>query len=395
MAAFIKTRFWGLQVQAGKEYKAVVERSFAISGAALVRDLPANGSRTSISVAIEGKKFTICSLTPHVIEQQALDLSVLEGTELTLVNLGDCDVDLTGNYTVLEGLEEEDPQSVPGSSDDEGSEGSDDQSMWQDVEGEEIVSDAEETEKPAPVQLAKRKLTEATSPVASKKSKPTSVVPEKSSTTKKIAVAALSSTAKSASTTPASVSQATTLVLPQKQRKASTKSLQASSVVPAPATVPKTPVKIAQVRAPPLSAKAVAKLAAMENPPPSVKMDAASLPPTPKPVNKVLPNGLAVMDVVVGSGTRAKNGKEIGVRFVGRFEDDTIFDERKGGQPLRFKLGAGDAIRGWDLGLQGMKVGGTRRLKVPPTLAYGSRGRGSVIPPDSTLFFEVKLVEVK
>jgi FKBP-type peptidyl-prolyl cis-trans isomerase len=76
--------------------------------------------------------------------------------------------------------------------------------------------------------------------------------------------------------------------------------------------------------------------------------------------------------------------------------DGTVFDSsRTRGQPFEFELGAGRVIKGWDQGIPGMKVGGRRKLTIPPDLAYGSRGMGSAIPPNSTLVFDVELIDLK
>ena len=103
---------------------------------------------------------------------------------------------------------------------------------------------------------------------------------------------------------------------------------------------------------------------------------------------------LEVQDLVIGSGEEAKAGDIILVHYVGTLQDGTKFDSSYyRGEPLKFTLGAGQVIKGWDEGLLGMKVGGKRRLVIPPELGYGARAVGS-IPPNSTLIFEVELAEV-
>ncbi|MFA7505369.1 MAG: FKBP-type peptidyl-prolyl cis-trans isomerase [Burkholderiaceae bacterium] len=112
---------------------------------------------------------------------------------------------------------------------------------------------------------------------------------------------------------------------------------------------------------------------------------------------QTLPSGLQYEDVVTGSGDEARSGSQVSVHYTGwLFEDGktgTKFDSSKDrGEPFRFPLGAGHVIRGWDEGVAGMKVGGTRRLVIPPELGYGARGAGGVIPPNATLLFEVDLL---
>ena len=100
-------------------------------------------------------------------------------------------------------------------------------------------------------------------------------------------------------------------------------------------------------------------------------------------------------DLVVGKGASAAAGDDIVVHYVGWLESGQQFDSSRARRdPLDFSLGAGDVIRGWDEGIQGMKVGGKRRLTIPPELAYGAQGCGGVIPPEATLVFEVELLEV-
>jgi FKBP-type peptidyl-prolyl cis-trans isomerase len=104
---------------------------------------------------------------------------------------------------------------------------------------------------------------------------------------------------------------------------------------------------------------------------------------------------LKIDDVKVGTGPGAKNGDTVSVIYTGKLADGTTFDtnDKASGQPFRFKLGAGSVIKGWDEGLIGMKKGGERKLSIPAELAYGSRAQAK-IPPDSDLFFDVKLTTI-
>jgi FKBP-type peptidyl-prolyl cis-trans isomerase len=105
---------------------------------------------------------------------------------------------------------------------------------------------------------------------------------------------------------------------------------------------------------------------------------------------------LEIKDLVVGKGAEAKKGDAVTVHYVGTLPDGKEFDaSKKHGKPFDFQLGAGRVIKGWDEGVAGMKVGGKRKLTVPPSLGYGARGFPPVIPPNSTLIFEVELLEVK
>lgn len=106
-------------------------------------------------------------------------------------------------------------------------------------------------------------------------------------------------------------------------------------------------------------------------------------------------NGLVVQDITVGSGKTAENGDTLSANYVGMLENSTVFDNSYDrGQPIEFVLGAGQLIKGWELGLLGMKEGGKRKLIIPPSLGYGAKGAGGVIPPNATLLFEIELVGV-
>ena len=110
-------------------------------------------------------------------------------------------------------------------------------------------------------------------------------------------------------------------------------------------------------------------------------------------------SGLQYEDTVVGSGALALAGQQVSVHYTGWLYNDSVkggkFDSSKDrGDPFDFGLGAGMVIKGWDEGVQGMKVGGTRILVIPPQLGYGARGAGGAIPPNATLMFEVELLGV-
>jgi FKBP-type peptidyl-prolyl cis-trans isomerase FkpA len=107
------------------------------------------------------------------------------------------------------------------------------------------------------------------------------------------------------------------------------------------------------------------------------------------------PSGLKYEDQVEGKGDLAKAGQMVAVHYTGWLTDGKKFDSSKDrGQPFSFVLGQGRVIKGWDEGVQGMKVGGKRKLTIPPALGYGPRGAGGVIPPDATLIFEVELLKI-
>jgi FKBP-type peptidyl-prolyl cis-trans isomerase FkpA len=108
---------------------------------------------------------------------------------------------------------------------------------------------------------------------------------------------------------------------------------------------------------------------------------------------------LGIEDLVVGQGAAASSGQRVTVHYTGWLDNNgnkgSKFDSsRDRNEPFAFSLGRGQVIQGWDQGVQGMKVGGTRKLTIPPDLGYGARGAGAVIPPNATLVFEVELLNV-
>ncbi len=111
------------------------------------------------------------------------------------------------------------------------------------------------------------------------------------------------------------------------------------------------------------------------------------------------PSGLQFTDTTVGTGAEATVGARVSVHYTGWLYTDGVkgakFDSSKDrNDPFDFPLGAGHVIKGWDEGVQGMKVGGARTLVIPPELGYGARGAGGVIPPNATLMFDVELLAV-
>jgi len=106
-------------------------------------------------------------------------------------------------------------------------------------------------------------------------------------------------------------------------------------------------------------------------------------------------SGLEYIEVEPGTGAQAESGKTVSVHYTGKFQDGKVFDSSVSrGEPIKFPLGAGRVIKGWDEGIALMKEGGKAQLIIPPHLGYGENGAGGVIPPNATLVFDVELVSV-
>ena len=142
----------------------------------------------------------------------------------------------------------------------------------------------------------------------------------------------------------------------------------------------------------------VAPLAAVAAPTPAPKNAAHAGQGAKTPAKSVTtPSGLKYTDLVVGKGAMPKVGQTISVLYTGRLTNGTVFDStsKRNNEPFETPIGVGQVIKGWDEGMITMRVGGKRRLTIPPSLGYGAEGAGAAIPPNATLVFDVELLAIK
>jgi len=396
--------FWGLILQPGKRYESIVEKSFHVSMAALdIATSDATGpSRTQVMISVDGQEYILCHLSKKNAVQQTLDLNFQGGDSLALYVEGQSPlpVHLTGFYNEMDeddleeldmsdmsGEEEEVPDLVPikaskmkallgkqsengnkrkatpvkdsvakkakveeesddededdDDDDDEGDEEEDDDDSDEGEEVEEGFSDdeAEDGEEEEEDDDEDEDSDDEDEPVIPlKKAQPIAVKREP--------------------TTPGSAK----------------KKLKENGMAGGDATPSK--VKKEDAKKTPVQAE---KKAAV----------------TPKSAKRTIGGGVMVEDLTVGGGAVAKRGRPVSVYYVGKLkQNNKQFDATTAGPGFKFRLGGKEVIKGWDIGVEGMKVGGKRRITCPPHMAYGNRGSPPVIPPNSTLMFDVTLKNV-
>ncbi|KAJ3305809.1 peptidylprolyl isomerase fpr4 [Kappamyces sp. JEL0829] len=379
------TNFFGLTVYPGKAYTTTLEDDVHITMAALLAELPKNAGRTSVHIKVEGNTYTLCSLTPGKLENQPINIHLSEGEEVTFSVTGACPVDLTGNNIVVvppggddfdeedeedDGIDEEldsDEAELHDEDDEEELTEAEiaeikkklaelgDTEEFDDDDDDEDEDDDEEMEfdEALKAELLKRKAKVPAIPVNNKKAKITEIAEDEEGEDEE----------------------------DDDDEEDDEEEEEEESKQPEP----KKPEQKKPEQKKPEQKKAEQK---KPEPSPEAKKE------EPKNIKK-LPSGLVMEDAVVGTGPRAKAGKKVSVRYIGKLMNGKVFDSNTKGQPFSFRLGKGEVIKGWDLGVQGMNVGGTRKLTIPAALAYGSRGAPPDIPKNADLQFEVKLLEVK
>ncbi|ORX48376.1 hypothetical protein BCR36DRAFT_329362 [Piromyces finnis] len=324
--------FWGLKIMPGKTYTQKVEYPFKVTMACLGQE-PILG-RHCLYVRVENQDYMLCSLNFGQNEQQSLNLVFSPGEEIVFHSVGNGPIYLSGMYDVDDYDDDDDMD--------------EDEEMYENEEEED--DDEEEDEEIDEEELKKLK-------ADAKKT----VAQPKKQTEKKAAA-------------------------PAKEEKKPVEKKAAAPAKEEKKPVEKKAAAPAKEEKKPAEKKVAAPAKEEKKPEPAVEK---------APKKKTLQNGLVIEDITVGTGARAKAGKRVGVRYIGKLaKNGKVFDKNTKGAVFKFNLGKGEVIKGWDLGVNGMNVGGVRRLTIPANLAYGSRGAPPDIPPNSTLIFEVKMMTV-
>ncbi|KAJ2832740.1 peptidylprolyl isomerase fpr3 [Coemansia erecta] len=354
--------FWGLKIVPGKTYSQTVDASFRLSNAALGATV-VDELRTSVVLTVDDKSFVLCSLTPGAIEQQTLDIGLTEGEEITFETQGNNEVHLTGNFIADDmdsdydsDEEESDEMDLSDLSPEELKELIDEglidpETLLEDMEDEDYDSDDAEAD------MRIREITEEDEEEMiedlESEEEPVPVpVPE----------VKIKKQAKKA----------------ELKRKAEEEEAAKTKKPKAKKEEPKKPKKVKEeVKEEPKKTKEEAKKEAK------------------KAKSIELQGGVVAEVKKEGAGAGVKKGARVGMYYIGKLTTGKVFDQNTKGKPFWFRLGAGEVIKGWDIGIVGMKKGGERRLTIPAAMAYGKRGAPPDIPPNATLVFDIRLVEYK
>ncbi|KAH8155129.1 uncharacterized protein LAJ45_00138 [Morchella importuna] len=349
----------------------------------------------------EIEEFTICTLDTERNYQQPLDIVIGEDEECFFKVVGNFDISLTGNYVVGSGdADKYDEDSDEGDdydlSPDEdelelyGDESdSDDLDDLEDPRIQEIATDDEAEAKNAAKKAEKKGEKKDEKKKAEKKSLKRSA---DESEGEEPTIADLIAKAKEVK------EAAVATAAPEKKlSKKQLKKLKANDGKAVDATADKgKKVQFAKEleQGPTPSPAATEKKSEKKSAEKPVAEKSTTEKKKPESKQPKIVQGISIMDSKVGTGAAAKKGNRLSMRYIGKLDNGKIFDSNTKGKPFTFQLGKGEVIQGWDIGLEGMQVGGERRLRIPPGSAYGKKSLPG-IPANSTLIFDVKLIEIK
>ncbi|SNX81306.1 probable FK506-binding protein 4 [Melanopsichium pennsylvanicum] len=363
--------FFGLKLVPGKVHRMDVSRDFKITNVSYAEQ-PKSGTKTLVKIhythvpgfeeeydeqeeipkeaqdkdEVEEKVYTLCSLNSNK-DHSLVDLQFCQEELIGFSITGDAPVDLVGNYVAPPDFYDQEP------SDDElYSDSQDGEENMYPTDSDELDEDDEDDEDMNEDPDRFEELVE---------SKPNKAIETLKADNKKRAAEKL-------------------------VKQTAAKKLKAES---ATASATSTPTKITETKVEKQTKSP------KDSKPKSENVEKKTVEkPTTKTTTTKLPSGLIIEENSQGNGPACKAGQKVGMRYVGKLTNGKVFDQCTSGKPFYFKLGKGEVIKGWDEGVKGMKVGAERRLTCPPKLAYGNQKLPG-LPANSTLIFDVKLVDIK
>lgn len=345
--------FWGIEIKPGKFVTQELDEPIHLTHACL--SSVESKSRSSLILTVDEEEFTICHLIPEKCEQQTIDIEFSAGSTVGFKVKGSNPINIMGKYLEDEEdmMMDDDMEEIPEDLDEE-------------ILSDEVIdSDYEIEEETDEEGVVQPKIVEINEAEEDEKN-----ADENDESEEESEVEELSEDESEEEIT--------------ENKKASEK-----EEVSAKSQDLKRRVTFADDQT-------ASKQAKVQIPEKQAKNSNSQGPQNKQKQSKVhtLPSGLVIEDKTPGTGARAKNGKRVSVRYVGKLMNGKVFDSNTSGKPLKFMVGRGEVIKGWDMGVNGMQVGGVRRLKIPPALAYGKQGAPPDIPKNATLMFDVKLLAV-
>ncbi|XP_054274978.1 46 kDa FK506-binding nuclear protein isoform X2 [Macrosteles quadrilineatus] len=371
--------FWGLVLEPGKRYSTTVEKGFHVSKAALDCSSIRNESEIlSVMLETEGSENLLCNLCKGKgILQESLDLNFMSGDRLTFECRGHGRIHLTG-YLLPE---EDDISGMLG--DEEESEEEEEETEWS-TSPEKPKKEKRKSDAPPGIPAKKKKTlaldddTKESDSDGDELSDLSDDDDEKMEDEEDDDEGEEDDDETDEEDESEEERENLNVSHKKKQKEDKNKTPSKQNV----ATPKKTPVTNGVT---PKDQKSNKKTPGGDKTPNSI---------SPKH-KQVLDQGVVVKEIKVGTGQPAKFGRTVAVHYIGKLKDSNkVFDKQTKGEGFKFKLGKGEVIKGWDIGLQNMKVGGKRVIHCPPEVAYGAKGAPPKIPPNSTLIFEVELKNV-
>ena len=360
--------FWGATVGPCEAYTMMPTSPLHVTKAVLGTDETTGSARNVVQCRVgDADPVCVCSLRGNVEEQTSLDLVFEQGTQITFIASGPGTVHLTGYYVkhfVEDPDEEEDEEDEEEGEEEEEEEGEE--------EEDEKDKKTKKAETPAEGAKKRKREAEAKAEEAAPEAKKQCATPQRDSSAARKSVHFTDKEAEAAPSTPSTPQQ-------QQPRKSHMQTPY-NKGRQVPDTIVPSPIASKETKQPQKDSTKKDKGKKSE--------EAAD---SEKDKEHRTPEGLRYKDVRVGKGAVAKPGCRASVRYVGMLTNGKVFDRSRA--PFSFKLGARQVIRGWDIGVSGMRVGGKRQLIIPPNLGYGSSGTGP-IPPNATLVFDVELVAI-